>query len=317
MSRHNDIRTWEIFLNVVNAGSISAAADACDMEPSNISRSLSLLEKSLGTNLFERRSPPLALTYSGEIALQQAKIIVSAHNRLTQNITKIQNDFSGVIRLGMPHAFLERMLLNPCIQYKDKYKNVRLEIHDYNDLPPVNFLKKGKALDVIIGYGPDTSQQHITQIYLGECICAPMVAPSYVSIHGMPKNIEDLKHHRLLFFDNCNVPSNGYFVETGKHNIAAQFGECVSYPTNTTVLTATLLGTGIHYGLQYLYSYKLIQEGKLIPFSHIWTFPHWHFYLFVNPATSSLEKVKALVNILEEHLKKEISQCNEFVTSVI
>lgn len=52
MLRHNDLKAWCIFLDVIQAGSISAASELCQIEASNISRTLTVLEKSLVKKLF-------------------------------------------------------------------------------------------------------------------------------------------------------------------------------------------------------------------------------------------------------------------------
>ena len=81
MLRHNDLKAWRIFLDVIQVGSISAASELCQMEPSNISRTLTALEKSLGQKLFLRQNP-IKLTTYGTRAVRLAQNIIDAHDQL-------------------------------------------------------------------------------------------------------------------------------------------------------------------------------------------------------------------------------------------
>ena len=104
MLRHNDLKAWRIFLDVIQVGSISAASELCQMEPSNISRTLTALEKSLGQKLFLRQNP-IKLTTYGTRAVRLAQNIIDAHDQLvilggTQNQT-----LQGPIRWTVKHSF--------------------------------------------------------------------------------------------------------------------------------------------------------------------------------------------------------------------
>lgn len=56
MLRHNDLKAWRRFLDVIQVGSISGASELCQMEPSNISRTLTALENLWVKNFFETKS---------------------------------------------------------------------------------------------------------------------------------------------------------------------------------------------------------------------------------------------------------------------
>lgn len=81
MIRHCDIQAWRVFVTVIRTGSISKASEVCEMAPSNISRLLSQLEKSLGNVvLFDRQYSPIVLTSTGQLAYEQAKHLLSTHD---------------------------------------------------------------------------------------------------------------------------------------------------------------------------------------------------------------------------------------------
>ena len=126
----------------------------------------------------------------------------------------------------------------------------------------------------------------------------------------MPKTKHDLKHHRLLLFDNCRVPSNAQFAD-GDANIIGKFHDCLYLRNNTSLIVAAVLGNGIHYGAQLLYSYQDIAKGNLIAVRHLWSFPDWHYYLFINPQSKKRKRVMMVVDLILEELRAKLAVANQ------
>lgn len=70
------LRAIEIFVNVVEAGSLGGAVDRVQASPSSISQHVSNLETALGARLLDRTARPLALTPAGRMFLERARIIL-------------------------------------------------------------------------------------------------------------------------------------------------------------------------------------------------------------------------------------------------
>lgn len=311
MIRHCDIQAWRVFVTVIRTGSISKASEVCEMAPSNISRLLSQLEKSLGNVvLFDRQYSPIVLTSTGQLAYEQAKHLLSIHDDFIEEVSEAKNPYSGIVRIGMPQSFFDRTLLDASINLRVRYPGIRIEVFQSGFLPPIQFFENGHPLDVVIGYGPDVSQTDVVQTLIGVCCSFPLVSPVYVRHFGMPKTKHDLKHHRLLLFDNCRVPSNAQFAD-GDANIIGKFHDCLYLPNNTSLMVAAVLGNGIHYGAQLLYSYQDIAKGNLIAVRHLWSFPDWHYYLFINPQSKKRKRVMMVVDLILEELRAKLAVANQ------
>ncbi|MDT8894647.1 LysR family transcriptional regulator [Halomonas sp. I1] len=68
-----DLRSMEIFVETLERGSQSAAADYLGIKQSSVSQSLANLEEALGVALFDRRSRPLEATSAGRFFHDRAK----------------------------------------------------------------------------------------------------------------------------------------------------------------------------------------------------------------------------------------------------
>ncbi len=67
----------QIFVSVIECGSISAAAEQVGYTPSAVSRTLSRLEAKLDTTLINRTTRRMDLTEEGKYFFEQAKVILA------------------------------------------------------------------------------------------------------------------------------------------------------------------------------------------------------------------------------------------------
>ncbi len=72
-----DLRSMEIFVETLDRGSQTAAADALGLKQSTVSQSLSNLEAALGVALLKRHSRPLEPTSAGRFFYDRAKRLLS------------------------------------------------------------------------------------------------------------------------------------------------------------------------------------------------------------------------------------------------
>ena len=72
----------QIFVSVIECGSISAAAEQAGQTPSAVSRTLSRLEAKLETTLINRTTRRMDLTEEGKYFFEQAKVILAQMDEL-------------------------------------------------------------------------------------------------------------------------------------------------------------------------------------------------------------------------------------------
>ncbi len=79
----------EAFVEAAAAGSFSGAARVLGKRQSSISESIARLEDDLGVSLFDRQGRYPLLTAAGEQLLDQARAVLSAHDRLANRATQL------------------------------------------------------------------------------------------------------------------------------------------------------------------------------------------------------------------------------------
>ena len=318
MQRHLDISTWEIFIAVAQSGSIASIADRFQMEPSNISRSLNQLERSLGnTKLFDRKQNRLQLSPLGKIVIEHARQMVSSHKKIQTIVSENERLLSGTIKVGMPQLLLEDFLLGPFIHFEEQFSNIHIKTGIYRGLPPTNFAKEDPPFDIIIGYGPDESLSSNQQFYVGSGPHIPIASPQYLKEHGIPQSIEDLKRHRLIILDNYFVNPKPRFLTDSGTDVSAAFGEVISFSSPSAATSATLLGAGIHYGTPSLYCYKRIVNRELVPIINLWENQRYKHYVFVRAESSAQKRVQLLAQYIVSNLKREYRTCRSQLTPYV
>lgn len=99
--RHVEIRELRIFVAVVDAGGMSAAARNLHMGQSTVSETVSALERELGTALLLRGRSGVQPTESGLALAQGARELIHLHDHLRARVASTAQTGS-VIRLGVP-----------------------------------------------------------------------------------------------------------------------------------------------------------------------------------------------------------------------
>ena len=102
------------FVRVVEAGSISAAADRQGVAKSAVSRRLKELEEYLGVELFHRTTRRLNLTDTGRAFYQQSLRILDDLNEAELAITQAHQNLRGNLKVALPSTF-GMMHMSPAI----------------------------------------------------------------------------------------------------------------------------------------------------------------------------------------------------------
>lgn len=128
---------WEeikTFREVMDAGTVRAAAKALNVHHSTVSRRIELLEKSLGVTLFERRPEGYFPTQAGEELADAAGRFSEDLVGVERNIAGRDNELSGTLKVTMAEPFATQMFVERLPQFCETYPGLELEILTSYDL---------------------------------------------------------------------------------------------------------------------------------------------------------------------------------------
>ncbi len=183
-----------IFSAVVQAGSISAAAQRLGCGKSVVSRQLAKLEEELGARLIQRSTRRLALTEIGQLVLQQAHQIERAMQQIDEVSNQFQQQVRGQLRVSCSMAGRNRMV--PLIaEFTRLYPMVSVSLQLEDQM--VDLI--ASQVDVAIRAGQMVDSGLIAR-KLSNNPNLLVAAPAYLARAGTPKHPQDLRQHACLLY---------------------------------------------------------------------------------------------------------------------
>lgn len=168
--------SYEIFNTVVECGSFVKAAEILNLTPSAISHTISNLEKKFGFKILIRNKSGVKLTLNGENLLPYIQSILKLNENLNQEISKISNLLSGIVRIGTISSINISWIPHIVKNFRKLYPNIEVQIFQggYGDV--INWMKN---YTIDIGFVSKTALKNknldndfdFTSIYKDRLMC--------------------------------------------------------------------------------------------------------------------------------------------------
>lgn len=184
----------EVFVCVVEQGGFSAAARACRMTPSAVSKLVSRLETRLGTRLVNRSTRAFQLTPEGCAFYERATRIL-ADIEDAERLAGAGEQPVGRIRLNTSASYATHVLASILPEFLQRHPGVSLDLVQTDMV--VDLLSE--RTDVAVRAGPLKSSSLVAR-KLGDSAMVIVGAPAYLARFGEPKAVHDLDNHIRLGF---------------------------------------------------------------------------------------------------------------------
>lgn len=182
----------EVFVRVIELGGFSAAARACGMTPSAVSKLVGRMEERLGTRLINRSTRQLQLTPEGS-AFYERGMRVLADLDEAERCASAHMTPRGRLRVNANVPFGHHFLLPLAPEFLERYPDVTLDIVLTDEV--IDILEQ--RTDVAVRAGPLKSSSLMAR-KLGQTRMVIVGAPSYLARHGTPSTPDELRRHNLL-----------------------------------------------------------------------------------------------------------------------
>jgi len=184
------------FVRVVEAGSISKAADQLGVAKSGVSRRLAELESRLSVRLLSRTTRRSSLTEAGQAYYEGAVKLLMDVSELDAATADTDSLLKGTLRLAVPLSFGLSHLSPAIDEFLKMHPELAINI-DFSDRH-VDLVAQGVDLAIRIADLRDSTLQARRICPVRVLLCA---SPAYLAEHGAPGVPEDLKKHRILQYD--------------------------------------------------------------------------------------------------------------------
>src|SRR5260370_35554276 len=182
-----------VFLAVARGGQFVAAARRLGLDHAAVSRRIAALEAALGAKLFDRRTTGAKLTSAGERFLGAAEEMESAFLHAQGEISGVDLELAGDVRIGAPDGFSTYYLTGTLREFAERHPGVRLQLMPLPQLTPL----ARREVDVVIGLDKPEAGRFVAR-RLTDYSLGIYASGAYLKRNGAPTDIETLKSHRLI-----------------------------------------------------------------------------------------------------------------------
>ena len=259
-----------MFAKVMEAGSLTQAAERLHLPKSTVSRRLSALETRLGEKLLQRSTRRLTLTDFGQGVLEHARAVaLEVDGALTLALHR-QLRPRGRLRVSMPSDLARLVLSNAIARFAIEQPEVQLEL----DLSPRRVDLIAEGFDLALRVGPLNADSQLAARRLTRLNTGLYASPAYLLTHGEPQLPEGLTSmHGLLIRSRGGDPMPWELLRGDDQpsiSVLPEHRTLANAPDMLLLLAKA--GVGIAAVDQHMAG-PLVTSGELVPVLPAWSMP--------------------------------------------
>lgn len=300
------LQAMSVFVQVVDTGGITRAAEIMQLPKATVSTLISNLEAALSVKLLNRMTRQISVAADGAAYYEHYLRILADVRDVEESLSKTVSSPSGRLRVDVP-AGLGRDVIIPALpQFFERYPDIALELGCSDR--PVDLIEEG--IDCVVR-GGELADSTLVARRVGTLHFMTCAAPSYIARHGRPLHPKDLLQHRCI---NYFSPKTGkicdweFIRESEKVSIKVM-GQ-VALNDSNAYLAASLTGIGIAQ-LPSCIVRSYMQSGQLEPLLEDWCVDPLPLHVMYPQNRHLSAKVRAFVEWVAELLaERSANQCH-------
>lgn len=247
----------EAFIKIVDAGSITAAAEALEVSQPSMVRTLAALERELGVRLLNRTTRRMSLTDEGRDYYERSRQIVAAVDDAQQSLSARRAAPRGRLRIASSVSFGRRFVAPVVAEFLAAHPELNIELLLLDRI--VDLVEEGIDLAVRVARLPDSS---MIAHAIGDTRRVVVASPAFIKAVGLPKSPAELRGARCVSFTGVVATGSWSFGADRKPLQVPVKSVFVSNQIDAAI-HACVEGTGFGRFLDY-HVLEQIQGGKLL-----------------------------------------------------
>jgi DNA-binding transcriptional LysR family regulator len=247
-----------LFARVAELGTLSAVARERDVPVSQVSRTLSRIEKACGARLIHRSTHGLSLTAEGQTFLDYGQQVLGTLDAMEGEFATKSQVVSGLVRVAASTVVAQYQLVPSLPGLGERHPRLRVEL-EVGDRTS-DLARDG--IDLAIRT-PATLPDTVIARQIGTLGRALYAAPAYAKQAGLPSHPDGLREHRLVTNSAVHSLNQWPFKVKGKPLVMTAEGQ---WRTNDTNMAAGMVLQGLGIGrLATLVGDELVRQKRLVP----------------------------------------------------
>ncbi|MBO1256588.1 LysR family transcriptional regulator [Alteromonas sp. 5E99-2] len=247
----------KIFVEVAKHQSFVLASKNLSLSAPAVTRAIAFLEDRLRIKLFHRTTRHVRLTQPGTQFLIDTKRILEDIDSAEANAAGVYGQPIGTLNLTAPVLFGQLFVVPIIAKYLDTYPQVNVTAHYLDKVS--SLLDEELEVAIRIGHLKDSG---LFAKQVGTVKLQVVASPDYLSNHGTPRVLEDLKQHKIIAASASYKVNTWDFFDKGQPR-RIHISPRLICNQNTAALESAILGQG----LCRLMSYQVgdaIAKGQLV-----------------------------------------------------
>ncbi len=290
------LKSMVVFAQVVEQGSLTAAARHIGLSRAVVSYHIKKLESHLGIKLLNRSTRNITLTEAGSQYYQRCRIIAEQAAAANQQVENLKSEPVGLLKITCPVNVGLQTIVPALNEFRKLYPKIELDVMLSDEV--VNIIKEG--IDLAIRGAPlaDSGLQASKLATLPTCLCG---APEYFQKHGYPSNPAELADHDWVIY---KLTANVLELKKGKRSFSVKVKGTIS--TNNAAARTAFIEGG--HGLARIPTYDAlpkIKAGTLISVLDDYQLNAINVYGVFPPGAAKSKKLRLLLDYLKTYFKKQ------------
>lgn len=195
-----NLELYRTFYAVATENSFSKAAAKLFISQSAVSQSISALEKTLDTQLFNRSTKKVSLTSQGETLLSHIEPAINSIMKGQQQLTEYKELKRGYLHIGVSDTICKYYLIDYLKTYHELYPDIEILITNRTSIQCVELLKKNQV-DLILTNLPNTAIDETMDVMPTTTFEDIIIAPSTFTDLRKKVSFKQLTGHPILLLD--------------------------------------------------------------------------------------------------------------------
>ena len=255
------------FVQVVESGSFTRAAEAMDLPKARVSQRVSALEDQLGIRLLQRTTRVVKCTDDGRVYFTKCKAILEQIADVENSLTGETQSPAGTVRVEALAA-VGRWILAPRLgDFRRLHPGIQVRLGSSDRVS--HLLEEGVDCAIRGGHLEDSTlvARHVRDVAFGL-----YAAPSYLATHGPIQGLNALRQaQRISWISGRSSTDSAWRLITVDGPVEVAQTAPLTFDDPDAAVEAAISGAGVAPAAPFSVA-RHVSEGKLVP-----VLPHWHF----------------------------------------
>lgn len=286
------------FLQVVEQGSFTKAADLLKLSKSVVSKHVCALEEALACQLLNRSTRKLEMTEIGQQYYQRLKNIPAQLTEAQDLIHDYQAEPKGLLKVIAPANFESSLKADVVPNFLKQYSKVKLQLEFEKN--PEDYINS--SFDVIIMWKLNHDIFPNYNLVSKKLFSMPIgvyASPKYLKKHGTPKVPEDLQAHNCFSQIELKWP----FKMKNKGVKYVEVSGNLQTKSVEIIHAATLQGLGIAYSYPFVFQ-QALKDKTAVKLLEDYTPFYADIHAFYQQSAYRQLKVSAFIQCVQSYYLK-------------